>query len=81
MVKLLGHASKLQFAHVTMGFFETIDTIGVAMVTQVRDFLCFYSLLEKLIAIMKDEGGNFSTLAQTLASVVSCILLALSIIW
>jgi hypothetical protein len=29
------------FAHVTMGLFETIDTIGVAMVTQVRIFCLF----------------------------------------
>jgi len=42
-----------------MGLFETIDTIIVAMVMQVGDFLSFYNLLEKLIAIMKDEGGHF----------------------
>jgi hypothetical protein len=29
------------FAHVTMGLFETIDTIGVVMVMQVKDFLVF----------------------------------------
>jgi hypothetical protein len=47
------------FAHTIVGPFETIDTIRVAMAMQVRDFLSFYNLLEKLITIMKDEGGHF----------------------
>jgi hypothetical protein len=47
------------FAHTIVGLFETIDKIRVAMVMQVRDFLSFYNLLKKLIAIMKDESGHF----------------------
>ncbi len=49
--------------HVTMALFETTNTIGVAMVVQVRDFLTSYNFLEKLVACLKDEGGNLSTLA------------------
>jgi hypothetical protein len=46
-----------------MALFETTNTIGVAMVVQVRDFLTSYNFLEKLVACLKDEGGNLSTLA------------------
>jgi hypothetical protein len=45
-----------------MGFFETIDTSKVVMVTQVKDFLSLYNLLNKLIIYVQDEGGNLSTL-------------------
>jgi hypothetical protein len=48
--------------HVIVGLFETIDTAGVAMATQVKDLLSFYSLCDKLIAYVKEEGGNLSTL-------------------
>ncbi len=47
--------------HVTVGYFEVNDKIGVAMAKQVRDFMFPYNLLEKLIAYVKDEGGNMST--------------------
>jgi hypothetical protein len=44
-----------------VGYFEVNDKIGVAMAKQVRDFMFPYNLLEKLIAYVKDEGGNMST--------------------
>jgi hypothetical protein len=49
--------------HVTMGLFEAIDITGVAMAAQVKDLLSSYSLCDKLIAYVKDEGDNLSTLA------------------
>ncbi len=67
--------------HVTMALFETTNTIGVAMVVQVRDFLTSYNFLEKLVACLKDEGGNLSTLAWALTSIISCNPLALSVPW
>jgi uncharacterized membrane protein YccF (DUF307 family) len=36
----------------------------------------FYNLLDKIIAYVKNEGGNLSTLAWTLTFIVSCTLLA-----
>ncbi len=40
--------------HVTMGLFEVIDMVGIEMVTQVKDLLSFYNLLEKIIIYVKD---------------------------
>jgi hypothetical protein len=46
-----------------MGFLEVIDLAENAMVAQVKDLLLFYNLLDKIIAYVKNEGGNLSTLA------------------
>jgi hypothetical protein len=45
-----------------MGFFETTDMFRVAMVVQIKELLSSYNLLDKLMAYVKDEGGNLSTL-------------------
>ncbi len=49
--------------HVKVGLFEAIDTFRVVMATQVKKLLSLYNLLDKLIAYVKDKGGNLSTLA------------------
>ncbi len=67
--------------HVIVALFEATNTIGVAMAMQIRDLLASYNLLEKLIACVKDEGGNMSTLTRTLPSIISCIPLAFTIPW
>jgi hypothetical protein len=64
-----------------VGLFETIDMLRVAMAMQVKEFLSLYNLLDKLIGCVKDEGGNLSTLAWALISVVSCGLLAFVVLW
>jgi len=48
---------------VKVGLFEAIDTFKVVMATQVKKLLSLYNLLDKLIAYVKDKGGNLSTLA------------------
>jgi hypothetical protein len=48
---------------VKVRLFEATDITGVVMATQVRDLMASYNLLKKLIAYVKDEGGNLSTLA------------------
>jgi hypothetical protein len=65
------------FCHVTMGLFKTINMSEIAMVVQVKDFLSSYNLLNKLIAYVKDEGGNLSTFAQAFTSIVNFGLLGL----
>ncbi len=67
--------------HVTMGLFEVIDKFKVAMVTQVKEILLSYNLLDKLITYMKDKGGNMSTLARALSFVVNCAPLKLAALW
>jgi len=54
--------------HVTMGLFEATNVFGVVMAVQVKDLLSSYNLLDKLIAYVKDEGGNLSTLIEALTS-------------
>jgi hypothetical protein len=49
--------------NVSLGLLEATDTIKVAMATQVKDLLSSYDLLDKLIAYVKYEGDNLSTLA------------------
>ncbi len=51
------------------------------MVAQVKELLSFYNLLDKLIAHVKDEGGNLSTLARALSYEVSCAPLKLTTPW
>jgi hypothetical protein len=46
------------------------------MAMQVKNFLSFYNLLEKLIPYVKDEGGNLLTLAQILPSIVNYTFMA-----
>jgi hypothetical protein len=48
--------------HVIVGMFEDTNIAGIAMVAQVKDLLSFYSMCDKLITYVKDEGGNLSTL-------------------
>ncbi len=67
--------------HVTVGLFETTDTSRVVMVTQVKELLSLYNLLDKLIVYVKDKGGNFSTLARALTSVVNYGPLTLVVPW
>jgi hypothetical protein len=49
------------------------------MVTQVKELLSSYNLLDKLIAYVKDKGGNLSTLAKALNLVVNRVPLKLAI--
>jgi hypothetical protein len=46
------------------------------MAMQVKDFLSFYNLLEKLIPYVKYEGGNLTTLARILPSIINYIFMA-----
>jgi hypothetical protein len=46
-----------------------------------KELLSLYNLLDKLIAYVKDKGGNLSTLAQALTFVVNCGPLALVVPW
>ncbi len=62
--------------HVAMGLFEIVDTTWVIMAMQVKNFLSFYNLLEKLIPYVKDEGGNLLTLARILPSIVNYTFMA-----
>jgi hypothetical protein len=67
--------------HVIVGLLKTIDSSKVVMALQVKDPLSSYNLLNKLIAYVKQKGGNLSSLTQILTLVVSCGPLGLVIPW
>jgi len=67
--------------HVRMRLFEIIDMARITMVTQVKDLLSFYNLSDKIIAYVKDEGGNLSTFARALSYVITCAPMALVAPW
>ncbi len=67
--------------HVAMGLFEIVDTTWVIMAMQVKDFLSFYNLLEKLIPHVKEEGDNLLTLAWIFPSIVNYTFMAFLVCW
>jgi hypothetical protein len=50
------------------------------MATQVKDLLSLYNLLDKVMAYIKDEGGNLTTFIRKLSSIITCAQLALPIL-
>jgi len=57
--------------HVTISLFETIETFGVAMAIQVNEVLVAYGFNTKILAYVKDEGNNLSTMTTALTFIVS----------
>jgi len=58
--------------HVTIGFFEIVDTSRSAMALQVNDVLAKHGLNACVLAYVKNEGSNLSTMTFVLTSVVFC---------
>ncbi len=65
--------------HVIVVIFEVHNTIGVAITNQVKVLLDVFGLLNKIIAYVKDEGSNLSTLTLALINVVTCFPFQLTI--
>jgi hypothetical protein len=47
----------------------------------VKDLVALYTLLDKVVAYVKDEDGNLSTLAKAFTFVVTCMPFALATPW
>ncbi len=77
VVHFLNHNWEL--GHVTIGFFEIIETSGVAMAIQMNEVVVAYGLNVKILTYVKDEGINLSIMTSVLTFVVSCKLLGLTI--
>jgi hypothetical protein len=69
---------KWEPCHVTIGFFEIVETFENAMVLQVNEVLAKNGFNVQVIAYVKDEWGNFSTKTIVLTYVVSCEVLGLT---
>ncbi len=63
--------------HITIDFFEIVDTFGNAMALQVNDVLAKYGFNTQIIAYVKDERGNINTMTNALTFIVSCETLSL----
>jgi hypothetical protein len=48
----------------TMGLFEGTNITRITMARHVKEFPSSYTFLDKLIAYVKDESGNLSTLHE-----------------
>jgi len=44
--------------HVTIGLFEVIDITGVTMAPKLKELLDWFSLTQKIVAYVKNEGSN-----------------------
>jgi hypothetical protein len=69
---------QLGACHVTINLFETIETFGVAMAIQVNEVSVAYGFNTKILAYVKDEGNNLSTMTISLTFIVSCQVLRLT---
>jgi len=64
--------------HIIVGLFEIADTTGSVMALQVIDVLAKHGFITQVIAYVKYEGGNISTMTITLISMVLCQALRLT---
>ncbi len=55
--------------HVIVGMLEVHDTIGVSMVGQLESLFGKYDLTHHVIAFVKDEGNNLTSMATILHSI------------
>ncbi len=60
-----------------IGLFEATKTIGQALVRNLRELFDSYVLSKKIIAYVKYEGVNLSSMTTTLKFVVNCKVLGL----
>jgi len=61
---------KWEPCYITMSFFKTTKTIRSALALQVNDLLAKHKLNAYVLAYVKDEGNNFSTMTSDLTSIV-----------
>ncbi len=63
-------SSDWEAKHVTIGLLEVLNTNGVAMAPKLQELLDKFSLIEKNLAFVKNEGSNLQTCASALTSIV-----------
>lgn len=64
--------------HVIVGIFEVHNTVGVAMVNQVKVLLDSFGLFDKIIVYVKDRRSNLNILNLVLTCIVTCFFLQLT---
>jgi len=56
--------------HVIMSLFETNETSGQNIAIQFESLFPKFGLIHCVIAFVKDEGNNLTTMASTLCSII-----------
>ncbi len=74
VINILGVDQQLK--HIAIGFFESSDTFGHALAKDLIDLLGKYDLRKKVIAYVKIEGSNLSTMTTTLKFIISSNILS-----
>jgi hypothetical protein len=69
---------KWELCHVTIDFFEIVETFENAMVLQVNEIPVKHEFNAQVIAYVKDERVNISTKTTILISIISCEVLGLT---
>jgi len=64
--------------YIAIGLFEAFDIFGATFTKQVKILLVKFNLTNKVIAYVKNEGANLSSLIIAFTFVVSCELLQLT---
>jgi hypothetical protein len=70
-------SNKWEAKHITIKLFEVSNFSGVTMVPRLQQLLDKFSLTQKILAYVKDEGSNLQTYANTLNYVFSCVSLVM----
>jgi len=56
--------------HVTMGLFEVHETSGKSMAVQLESLLSKFGLMHQMIAFVKYEGSNLTTMQSALCFII-----------
>jgi hypothetical protein len=56
--------------HVTMGLFEMKETNEQSMIIQLESLFSKFRLIHHVIAFVKDEGNNLTTMTSTLHCII-----------
>jgi hypothetical protein len=70
-------SNKWEAKHVIIELFEVSNTSGVAMAPRLQQLMDNFSLTQKILAYVKNEGSNLQTCANALNSIVLCASLAM----
>jgi hypothetical protein len=58
--------------HVTMSLFEVHETRNQSMNIQLESLFSKFGLMHRVIAFMKNESKNLTTMVLTLHSIINC---------
>jgi hypothetical protein len=58
--------------HITIGLYETFETLGQTLTRILGDLLKQYGLTKNILAYAKNKGANLTTMIVALKLVVSC---------